>query len=747
LSSSSGLPKTSGLAIFCSPFENHPDAANNNNIVLYGSSLNLEAIKDMKNWVISSEEDEQYGKDGLNPDTCFRKSKVNGMGQFGWLPEVPHNTWGDYDYHYTFEHYLFLKLPKSLKQGKKYTIQAKPLTKSNSEYSEFAYDIFNSQSEAIHTNLLGYSPDSKIHAADLYIWMGDGGARDFSSFEGNNVYLYDINSQKSHQIGEVAFWKQGGIEFNEGGNGFDPIKSKVWNIDFSGFNKPGKYRLVVEGIGCSQDFEISGDIFFEPFRVSTLGFFYMRIGEDSAGISPVPRRPLWIPGKEPVNCKIIVTDMDPFHPDWQKESGDKWDKPEFFAKYIKKGSPENLEAVGGHSDALDWDRHLGHVAISYDMLLPFLLSDGKIDDDDLGIAESGNGIPDIIDEARNEVDFWLKLRYNGGYSHGLTNPDKNHVLFQADNTALAAWANALNAAMLGDCFRVAGKSSLMNEYRDSALVAYDYASALEDQQLDVKYGIGEDMMRGRDFKMTAAAYLFNLTGDKKFEEVIKQESMVDSDTAQINKRDHWNQIWAVAAYHKTPHKRGYPELYENMKKSIIFQAKKMEADWTKKRASRRAHANNNGYYLMLTNVTRTILAHSMTDNQEEKDFFKNALTFEFDWSMGRNPANMILMTTASTPLADKRSVQSCYTTGQDDGVPGVHPGHTPYFNIHDWAPSMIMGTPSNLYKRSYPPKFEDWPRAEVFFNTRYVWAHAEFTPQQTMRGKMALYGYLYSLGE
>jgi len=28
-----------------------------------------------------------------------------------------------------------------------------------------------------------------------------------------------------------------------------------------------------------------------------------------------------------------------------------------------------------------------------------------------------------------------------------------------------------------------------------------------------------------------------------------------------------------------------------------------------------------------------------------------------------------------------------------------------------------------------------------------VWAHSEFTPQQTMRGKTALYGYLYGIGE
>ena len=46
----------------------------------------------------------------------------------------------------------------------------------------------------------------------------------------------------------------------------------------------------------------------------------------------------------------------------------------------------------------------------YDLLLPYILTGGRLAEDDLGIRESGNGIPDIVDEARNEVDFFLSLR-------------------------------------------------------------------------------------------------------------------------------------------------------------------------------------------------------------------------------------------------------------------------------------------------------------------------------------------------
>lgn len=149
--------------------------------------------------------------------------------------------------------------------------------------------------------------------------------------------------------------------------------------------------------------------------------------------------------------------MHPYHPEWESfSSGDQWDKPNDWASYSLSGNPTNPNAKGGHSDAADWDRHLYHVANIYDLCLAYILSEGALGDDDLNIAESGNGIPDILDEARNEVDFWLNLRYDGGYSHGVTCPNDSNALYQAGNTAVAAWANALNCSMLAYCFQITG---------------------------------------------------------------------------------------------------------------------------------------------------------------------------------------------------------------------------------------------------------------------------------------------------
>lgn len=141
-----------------------------------------------------------------------------------------------------------------------------------------------------------------------------------------------------------------------------------------------------------------------------------------------------------------------------------------------------------------------------------------------------------------------------------------------------------------------------------------------------------------------------------------------------------------------------------------------------------------------------MIAHAVTTNATDKAFFENALVLEADWGLGRNPLNMIQMTTATTSLESKRSVENIYTTGRNDGTPGVHPGQTPYLGTGDWS-TMIMGRPSWMTAKCYPDYEANWPKAEGYFNTRYVYAHSEFTPQQTMRGKMALYGYLYGVNK
>jgi hypothetical protein len=703
-------------------------------VVRYGTALNTANAGLPANWSLVSSGDPNYGT-ARNPTNCYRKSKLNGMAQMEW-------TGSDFRYEHTMEHVVFLKLPFSMVQGRTYTLTISGNTNTDATTRTFTYDIFNSRSEAVHVNVVGYYPSTGIKAADLYAWLGDGGARDYTALQGRKVYVYNVATGVATEAGTVTYWKAGAGE----AQGYNFTQSAVWNADFTGFTGTGTYRLAVEGVGCSDDFKIGNDVYLDPYKVSVRGFYYMRIGQNNnANLVPAARTPLYIPNVSPATTKVYLTTMQPYHPNWTTfASGDVWDAKDEWAPYVKPGSPQNPNAWGGHSDAADWDRHLGHVSIIYDLLLPYFLSKGKLSDDNLGIAESGNGIPDLIDEARYEVDFWLRLRDGAAYSHGLNNPNSNNVFYQAGPTAVAAWANAANAAMLAECFRIGGNTTLMNTYRDSAVVAYNYANGLADKMLDKMQNVGEATLRGRDFKQLAAAFLFNVTGNTTYEDAVAAESVVTTANSEIAGGT-LNQVWATAGYALTHRAVRYPTLQSNMRASLVAQAKSKEANYSQSRPSRRSTDNNAGYFHTIQNVQHTLIAHALSADGADKSLFTNAMLLEADWGLGRNPLNFIQMGTTATPLAAERSVENLYTTGREDGITGVHPGQTPYLNTDDWACGMVMGCPGWMTSKLYPAH-ANWPKGEVYFNTRWVWAHSEFTPQQTMRGKMALYGYLYALG-
>jgi endoglucanase len=712
-----------------SGYTGHDYSEGDERLDVYGDALNTTIATEAASWKIYSSDDPYY-KDGINPIKAYRKSKPNNV---------------DHKWDFKLDHWIFIELPSPLKEGSTYNIRIAKGTNTDKAEVSLTYDIFNSLSEAVHVNTIGYTPNSPIKQADLYYWLGEKGPRDYSNFIGKTVWLYNTETKEKYKVGSVEFWKKN-IPDAEGRS---LTGSPVWSADIKNFNKKGKYRLAIDGVGCSQDFEIKDDVYFLPFKTSVRGYYYMRIGEDRMDLVPVPRRPLFIEGKDPVKTfKVYITDLDPWDQEWKDKHGDQWDEPHwkpynssmFWERRIK-GNPTNPNAYGGHSDALDWDRHLAHVSDIYDMLLPYFLSNGKISEDNLNIGESGNGIPDIIDEARNEVDFFLRLRYNGGYSQGLTNPDNQKLMmFQAGNTTMAAWANSANAAMLSDCFRISGNEKLMGVYRDSAIAAFNYAEKQKDKMLEELQDIGDTKMGVRDFKMMAAAFLYNVTGDIKWEDIMAKQCVIYGATAPVEVKDMYCQFWGCAAYIFSPYPQHKTSLLENMKLAMRNQAQLENLNEMKNRPSRRSTKST--WWQTAENLHAVIISHAFSKDEEDKKKLEEAMLSEYEWGLGRNPSNIIEMTGLGN-----RPIVNCYTSGRNDGTPGLHPGHTPYNNLGTWDTGNQGGSdPQWFVKRSYPDWVNNgWPFQEGHFNCRYSWANAEFTPRQTMRGKMALYGYLYSI--
>ena len=69
---------------------------------------------------------------------------------------------------------------EAMRQGCTYTVTIPQGIGADQETLSICYDIWNAQSEAVHVNIIGYTPAEQSHAADLYQWLGDGGQRDYS---------------------------------------------------------------------------------------------------------------------------------------------------------------------------------------------------------------------------------------------------------------------------------------------------------------------------------------------------------------------------------------------------------------------------------------------------------------------------------------------------------------------------------------------------------------------------------------
>ena len=369
-----------------------------------------------------------------------------------------------------------------------------------------------------------------------------------------------------------------------------------------------------------------------------------------------------------------------------------------------------VETWGGWTDAYDNDQRPVNYICVLDLLLAYYLNPGAFTDNQLYIPETGNNIPDIIDEALWEINWWLRMRdQEGGYLTGLTNirPPEN-LNFAGAACAWQGWCVAAGSAMVADCFRLSGLQDLEKKYTDSAIVAYNWAMKQSDQMLDTDVR----GLRGKDLRMTAAAFLYNLTGDKEFEETMKNMNEVESSESRVRNMDKWEQQYASLAYILTPREVTYPGLQSDMKSSIIHQAK---ADYVNNMANSPTKAARwtsswEGMAQTSNEMSIVAIAHHLTENTEEKKYFEEGLYAEAEWTLGRNPLGLVQM----TGLGD-RCITQTFAPGRRDGFPGVTPGWTPYMCRDGWNNGDDIHRCEWYTNRNYPA---DSTRMQITLQTK-----------------------------
>lgn len=179
---------------------------------------------------------------------------------------------------------------------------------------------------------------------------------------------------------------------------------KLHWIDFSSYQTPGKGLVLKVGNEKSDPFEISANI-YDQLRYDALAFFY----HQRSGIEikmPYAREERWArPAGHPEDKATCAPEAVLDKAGWPKGSACTY----------------TLDVSKGWYDAGDHGKYVVNGGISVWTLMnqyeraKHLKGDEKaLADRKLNIPESGNGVPDILDEARWQMEFMLAMQVPDG---------------------------------------------------------------------------------------------------------------------------------------------------------------------------------------------------------------------------------------------------------------------------------------------------------------------------------------------
>ncbi len=351
-------------------------------------------------------------------------------------------------------------------------------------------------SKYIVVDQFGYLSDSKKIAV---IRNPQEGFDASESFTPGSIYSV-LNLEDSTEVlsGTPVQWKNGAMDPSSG--------DKIWHFDFSEVKSAGRYVILdVDSSLSSYEFEIGEDVYEEVMRQAFRTFFYQRSG--FAKELPYANEE-WVDGASHLQDKTARN---------------------FLKKY---DAATTRDVSGGWYDAGDFNKYTSWTSNYVIEFMKAFIENPGVWGDDTNIPESGNNIPDILDEAKWGVDHLLRLQEpNGsmlsvvGASHASPpSAAKGATYYGNPNTS-----GTLNAAA---AFAIASKvyrSTGMQDYADSlqqaAIKAWDWAkenpNVLFYNNTGNTKGLAAGQQETNDYgrlmaKLKAASFLYEITGEKEY---------------------------------------------------------------------------------------------------------------------------------------------------------------------------------------------------------------------------------------
>jgi len=320
----------------------------------------------------------------------------------------------------------------------------------------------------IITNQIGYKKDSK----KIAVFRNINGEKEFS--------VVNADTDKTVYTGELY-----GEKSNSSAN------ETNWFGDFSSVTEEGNYYIKCGNLDDSYQFKI-GDNIYDNLLDDSVKMLYLQ------------------------RCGTAVEDDTFGHPSCHD------------TKAVIYGTNQTIDVNGGWHDAGDYGRYIVPAAKSIADLLYAYQTNPELYSDSIGIPESGNGVPDILDEVRYELEWMLKMQAeSGGVYHKVTCEDfPGYVMPQNETNQLivtpvstTATADFCASMAMAYEFYKDIDSTFANKCLDAAKKAWSFLEAnpnlIFDNPDDIttgEYGDKSDT----DERYWATAQMYRATGGEEY---------------------------------------------------------------------------------------------------------------------------------------------------------------------------------------------------------------------------------------
>jgi len=419
----------------------------------------------------------------------------------------------------------------------------------------------------------------------------------------------------------------------------------VSQLDFSEFRTPGRYYFAWAAPDAARSYRFT--IAEQPYRAAGLAawkaLYYNRadgeklekhgglwthgkafLGPDQAGEAKVYR---WIPGNpwpETVGTEVI--------------------------------DPKTYDVRGGWWDAGDFNKYTSNTTTTHNYLLAiYEMIAGAAKDKELNIPESGNGVPDVLDEIRVGTEFLIRDHDGTGAAFGrvhqapgsppesvktavqLTMPNSETTMARA--AALAYAAAVWRESKLDPAFE---KKCLEESMRSWELLKKKPHPWPVDPAKPGKV-LSQGEMRGdQDYavwRATAAACYFRLTAKKEYDDVLHDEVGKLGWAQGKGFESGGNDAYYPIFWSYTRTKGADATLVANIKKSVLATA---DATLSLTGPRRGYGMAVRGYWwgsnrLIGTTGGLLVMASEFTDDKEKKRAYLDAAEEYVHYLFGRNP--------------------------------------------------------------------------------------------------------------